>query len=410
MVLSHPVQYFSPWFRHVAARGGTELRVFYLWDFGVTDRRDRGFGTTFRWDIPLLDSYEWEFVPNASRDMGTHHFSGLTNPGLVSRLAEWRPDAILLFGYSYRSHLGVILSRRLRHVPLLFRGDSHDLARKASVTAAAGRAARRVLFRRFSAFLAVGEANRRYLLASGASAERIFHVPHCVDNARVREAVAADPFAGMSWRRAAGIPESATVLLFAGKLEPKKRPDLLLRAFFSLQNLAPNAARQAVMIFVGSGALEPELRAVAGERVGRDVFFVPFQNQTAMPAVYLAANVLVLPSASNSETWGLVVNEAMAMGRPAIVSNCVGCGPDLVKDGETGWVVERDNEHSLRSALAEAVSDPARLRRMGEAATQRIDRYSFDAATDGLERALDSVVPIEPVRVLDGDRLAGARQ
>jgi glycosyltransferase involved in cell wall biosynthesis len=214
----------------------------------------------------------------------------------------------------------------------------------------------------------------------------------------------------VNWRRGAGLPDSATVFLFAGKLERKKCPDLLLRAFLQLRTELSHEFTQAALVFVGSGPLEAELRAIAGERVGRDVFFVPFQNQTAMPAAYAASDVLVLPSASTSETWGLVVNEAMAVGRPAIVSDCVGCGPDLVTPGETGWVVERGNELSLRAALAEAVSNPARLRRMGQSAARRVDLYSFDAATDGLERALDSVVPNERVRAPDAELSTGARR
>jgi hypothetical protein len=104
IVLSHPVQYYSPWFRWLRRNTSLEFRVFYLWEFGVTPQRDPQFGTSFQWDVDLLAGYDSEFVPNTSRDPGTHHFNGLDNPALTARLAAWRPDAVLLFGYNWRSH------------------------------------------------------------------------------------------------------------------------------------------------------------------------------------------------------------------------------------------------------------------------------------------------------------------
>lgn len=388
IVLSHPIQYYSPWFRWLASRASFELRVFYLWDAGVTLTRDRGFGQSFKWDVPLLEGYDAEFVPNVSRDPGTHHSAGLDNPTLIARLRAWNPSAILMFGYTYRSHMRVLLSHRLADVPLLFRGDSHDMGREATLQSSVGRSIRRVLFRRFSAFLSVGEAHREYLLRSGVPASRIHHVPHCVDNARFRaaapEAVAARP----AWRASHGIPAPARVALFAGKLEPKKAPQLLLRAFLAGNAQAIHDDRN-VLLFVGSGEMEGELRAQANGRIGRDVFFVPFQNQSHMPVVYAAADVLVLPSAS--ETWGLVVNEAMNLVRPAIVSDRVGCGPDLVTPGETGWVFPSGDADALGAALRDALSDPARLARMGEAARTRIDAYSYEVATAALEKVMDGL-------------------
>ena len=129
VVLSHPTQYYSPWFRWLQVHTPLQLRVFYLWEFGVTVQRDPKFQTDFKWDVDLLSGYEHEFVPNAARAPGTEHFWGLRNPRLTARLTAWRPDAVLLFGYAYASHLRVILWARLHRVPLLFRGDSHFIGR-----------------------------------------------------------------------------------------------------------------------------------------------------------------------------------------------------------------------------------------------------------------------------------------
>src|ERR1035441_10270503 len=127
IVVSHPIQYYSPWFRFLAMNGFDGLRVFYLWDGGVTEQLDRGFGVNVKWDVPLLEGYDYEFVPNVSRHAGTSGWRRLDNPTLARRLEAFHPDAILLFGYNYLTHYQLLFSRLARRVPLLFRGDSHRL-------------------------------------------------------------------------------------------------------------------------------------------------------------------------------------------------------------------------------------------------------------------------------------------
>lgn len=393
VVLSHPTQYYSPWFRHINAQGGIDLVVYHLWDFGVEARYDRQFEQAFQWDIPLLDGYRSVFVANRSRDPGTHRFGGLDNPELVDLLVGAQPDAIVLFGYAYLSHLRVILSPRLTRIPLLLRGDSHDLARPPGLKTTASRLLRRLLFRRFSGVLAVGRANAEYFRNCGVIPSRIHFVPHCVDNQRFRGAAVGAMREAAVWRTELGIPATGAVILFAGKFEPKKRPLDLLAAFMKVEALqAQSGADHAALLFVGGGALEDELRGMAGSRLGRSVFFAPFQNQTQMPKVYSSGDLLVLPSFGEGETWGLAVNEAMNLALPCIVSTHVGCGPDLVRHGETGWVFEAGDVDALAAVLVLALDAGHECRaRMGERARRHVDAYSYDAATSALRQALQVV-------------------
>jgi glycosyltransferase involved in cell wall biosynthesis len=391
VVLSHPVQYYSPWFRHLAARPELCVKVFYLWDFGVTETRDRTFGTSFKWDIPLLDGYESEFLQNRSKDPGTHHFRGLDNPAAAKAVADWKPDAVLLFGYAYATHLRLILSPRLAGIPFYFRGDSHELCPANGWKPKVSRGLRGLLFRRFTGFLAVGKANAGYFRASGVAGSKIHRVPHCVDNARFQAAAAQAEIDAAEWKRELGIPAGAGVVLFAGKFEDKKRPLDLLEAFLRSKagdGSAHNGGLEAssspappVLLFVGSGPLEAELRKRAGSELGRSIFFAPFQNQTAMPKVYAAGDLLVLPSHGRGETWGLAVNEAMNLGRAAIVSSHVGCGPDMIVSGKTGWVFPAGNVDALRACLSEALTDREVLRRKGAAARDHLTSFSYEVAT-----------------------------
>lgn len=388
IVLSHPTQYYSPWFRFIQARGGIELRVFYLWDFGVTRQTDRQFGTAVRWDVDLLSGYESEFVPNVSTDPGTHHFRGLNNPELIRRLSAWRPDAVLLFGYTWLSHLRAVRWARLRGVPLIFRGDSHFIGRGAP--SLPKRFLLRLLYQQFRAFLAVGAANTEYFRVLGVTADRIFHAPHAVDDTLFDQAREDHQRATAALRQQLNLSEDRIVVLFAGKFLPAKQPVELLRAFIGLND------PRATLIFVGDGPLRDDLRVLAGQHPDADAKFLPFANQSEMPSRYLLADLFVLPSRGLYETWGLAVNEAMHMGIPALVSERVGCQRDLVTDGETGWVFPHDSVAALHEQLGQAISamrDANRAQLLRVRVKQRVSHYTYGPATEGLVRALHSVLP-----------------
>ncbi len=403
IVISHPIQYFSPWFRHIAATSGIDLKVFYLWDSGVALRYDRQFGQAIRWDIPLLEGYEYVFVPNRSHDPGTHHFGGLDNPQLVSALIDWKPDAILLFGYLFHSHFRVMFSRRLTGVPLLLRGDSHDLFRPPGWRSNLARRARSLLFKRFASFLAVGKANAEYFRHCGVPREHIHFVPHCVDNQRFQDAAPQAALDAAAWRAELGIAANAYVILFAGKFEPKKRPLDLLAAFgIAQEELRRIGGPAPALLFVGAGALERELRAASAKRIGKTFFFVPFQNQSRMPTVYAMGDLLVLPSFGVGETWGLAVNEAMNLAKPVIVSTHVGCASDLVLHGQTGWVFKAGDIDALAATIVQALLLGREHRaQMGLAAREQVGRYSYTAATAGLSTALSAVMPKTAEHVAD---------
>lgn len=379
IVLSHPTQYYGPWFRWLAGRGWN-IRVFYLWDFGIAAHTDREFGRPVTWDVDLLTGYDHEFVPNHAARPGTHHLRGLDNPDLPRRLAEWRPEVVLLFGYKYLTHLRLILGAPC---PLVFRGDSHLLDQPSPPWLKRCLLGR--LYRRFAAVTCVGRANLDYFRTFGVPERKLFHAPHAVDAAHfsptpalLAQAAALRAELGLAGHR---------ILLFAGKLIAKKQPRELLAAFLE------QPAAGWSLVFVGDGDELPALRALAATKPDRAVRFLPFANQSEMPVRYLMADVFALPSRGPGETWGLAVNEAMHLGRPCLVSDRVGCQQDLVTEGETGWVFPADDPHALPAALARALSaDDAVLDRMRPLIATRIAGYTYATAAAGLSAAVSAAL------------------
>lgn len=380
---THPVQYYAPLHRAVAARPGWDVRVFFTWH-GGGPAIDAGFKQEFEWDIPLTEGYEFEVVPNTSSDPGPHHRAGIENPELVARVAAWKPDAVVLTGYNYPSHHSALHRLPRMGIPVLLRGDSHTLDRTADRLWWLKRLVLKRLFRRCAAVLSVGRANRDYFLACGVPRERIFRCPHSIDRARFAEPDEKLNAEASAWRRELGFNDRQMVLLFAGKLEVKKRPAAMLEAVVS------GAGPQVAVLVVGNGELQDQVARIATAHPDR-VKLVPFQNQSRMPVVYRAADLFVLPSAFG-ETWGLAVNEALACSRPVIVSDHVGCAPDVVKPGQNGWVFPADDWNAFIALVNEAASERAMLAAMRQRAHDSAINFDIPTTASTLVAAVEMVL------------------
>jgi len=386
IVLSHPTQYYSPWFRWMRANSTLEFRVFYLSDFGLRAATDEKFGRSFAWDVDLTTGYDWEMVPNTAKRPDTLRYDGVRNPEIFARLRAYAPSAVLLFGYKYHTHLRLIAWSRLRGLPLIFRGDSHVIGRGRLGWKTRG--ALRLLYAQFAAITYVGRANHDYFHLCGVPEKKLFFAPHAVDATRFSAAVPTAKIEASSLREKLGL-NGKTVLLFAGKLIPEKQPGALLDAFISM------ATPDVALVFNGDGAEKSALQAKAQRYPEAQIHFLPFANQSEMPTRYALADLLVLPSRGAYETWGLVVNEAMHLGVPALVSDQVGCQRDLVEDGKTGWVFAAEDPESLRSKLREALSalrDPSLASAIRDHVHDHIAHYTYEQTTAGLQAALASVL------------------
>lgn len=381
IVLTHPIQYYVPIFQLLQQRALLQLKVFYTWEQAKDNLKyDPGFGKTISWDLPLLEGYDYTFVRNMAKDPGSHHFMGIQNPSLIQELEEWQADAILVFGWSFLSHL-----RLLRYfkgkVPVFFRGDSTLLDEEGQ--GLLKRALRRLFLRQVYRFVDkafyVGQWNYEYYKAHGLADNQLIFAPHAIDNARFslnhQKLEEVEKI-----RHSLEIPSDAYLTLFVGKFQDKKDPLLLLQAFRCLQ------PANTYLLFVGNGELEDRLRQKAASIPA--VRFLPFQNQQQMPSVYAAADLLVLPSRGPGETWGLVVNEAMASGRAVLVSNKAGCSADLVQEGKNGYTFKAADIDALVQQLGSLVSSKERTVAMGQYSTEIIRNYSFEAVCRVIEKEI----------------------
>lgn len=395
IVQTHPVQYYAPWFRHIAANcPEIDLTVVYASRPGPA-QQGTGFDHAFEWDTSLVDGYRWTLVRESrpEDDFSTASYRGLDVKGMGAAIAATSPDVVLVPGWYSITLTRAILWARLRGIPVLYRGDTNNETAPTGVWRALWHLKTRGLLSLYSGYLAVGRRSRACLTGHGASPLNIHASPAAVDNACFAAAAALHliPAARAAARAKLGAGAQDFVVLFAGKLEARKRP---LDAVRAVAALGP----QVVLAIAGSGPLDADVRREA-EGLGVRLAPLGFVNQSRLGEIYAAADCLVLPSAAN-ESWGLVVNEAMATGLPVVVSDHVGCGPDLVIPGETGEVHRTTDVADLTRAL-ERVRARGGRQAMGEACRARIARYDFAAASTGLVAACDALVrPDASVRVI----------
>jgi len=365
-LVSHPIQYYAPIFRELAK--ACDLTVYFAHRQTREGQASAGFGIAFDWDVDLLSGYQSRFLTNVARQPSTDRFGGCDTPGIAQEIADGRFDAFVVPGWGVRSYLQAVRACRRWRVPVMVRGDSQLPGKRGAAVRLVKALLYRRMMSRFDGYLYVGKRSRAYFEHYGANPSRLFFAPHCVDN---------DAFG--SARRAPGSLRGRPRLLFAGKLIERKRPLELIHAAALLRGRGTDVE----VAFAGSGELEAELRRAAAEAAVPAVFH-GFLNQSALPETYAAADMLVLPS-DTRETWGLVVNEAMACGLPAVVSDAVGCGPDLVEEGATGAVFPLGDVAGLADAIERTLAlDPASSH---EAIRAQIARYSPKRTAQGIMAA-----------------------
>ncbi len=377
IVTTHPIQYHVPWLIRLAEKK-IAIKVFYTYEQSRSGTVfDPGFGRNIQWDIPLLDGYEYEFVPNTARRPGLETFRGIVNPTLIEKIEAWQADALLVIGWNYQSHL-----RCMRHfynrIPVYFRGDSVLLHEKKGLRRLARRIFLTWVYHHVDYALYVGTNNKSYFLRHGLKLSQLIFSPQAIDIGRFAQSDAGNLQLAQRWKKDLAIPEGNLTVLFAGKLTKVKNPTFVL----DLAQLCKHLPLSFVL--VGDGYLKPELqRRAQGQS---NVFFMGFQNQSVMPAVYRMGDVYLMPSLS--ETWGMGINEAMACGIPVIASEQVGCATDLVLENKTGITFHLGDAEKCRKFLELLCNDSRRLTEMGACASTLIQFFSFSHIVDSVVRAM----------------------
>lgn len=379
IVASHVIQYQDPLFRLIAQEPDIDLTVLYCSRHGLEQFRDADMATTLAWDIDLL-GYPHKFLWNASRNLN-RGFWRLVNPGIVSSLVGHDYDAVLFMtGWGSFTALLGILACRLFHIPFFLYGDSSFPPPEDSARANIRAGLMRVLFAVTTGFMTSGVLNADYYRHYGADPRRFFLLPWAIDNERFARDGALAPGERAALRARYGIADDAVVYLFSAKLVERKDPFTLLEAYERMRH-----RERAAVLFMGDGALREPLERYARDHNLGGAHFIGFVNQTAIPKHYAMADVFVLPS--TYEPRGAVVNEAMAVGLPVVVTDRCGSIGDIVLDGDNAFVYPAGDADAL-AKIMDAMIDPELRARMGRRSREIISTWDFARGVAGVKEML----------------------
>jgi glycosyltransferase involved in cell wall biosynthesis len=242
----------------------------------------------------------------------------------------------------------------------------------------------RHIYRHADAVVTYGPHVSAYVSEQRGSARNVFEAAQAVSAAEFGKEIRPELRAHA--RAHAGAPaEGGFLALFVGRLVREKGVRVLLDAWRKAE-----LGDDAVLALAGDGPLRGELA-----RAGRDVRALGFVPRDHLPALYAAADVLVLPSIRTEtflEPWGLVVNEAMHQGTPVIASDAVGAARGgLVQDGRTGLVTPQRDAAALAARLRSLHHNPQLREALGAAARERVSDFTYAAWVTGMREGLAAV-------------------
>lgn len=388
-LVSHPIQYQAPLLRRIVQEPDIDLTVLFGSNFSVKGYQDEGFGVDVKWDVPLLDGYQHEFLPKL-RDRALVSFASPMNYGILGRLRGDRAgagfDVLWVHGYASANALHGILAAKSLGIPVLLRAESWLKDRpRSGLKLAVKELVLPVLKLLVDGVLPIGTLNEEYWRHYLGEEFPQSLMPYAVDNDYFQRCSREAQTRRSDLLTELNLDPARPVILFAAKLGRRKRCADLVEAYKRLSP-APGAEPHPYLLIVGDGEERKELeRQAAGSGLG-GIKFCGFRNQSELPGFFDIATVFVLPS--QHEPWGLIVNEVMNAGRAVIVSDDVGCAPDLIRDGVEGCIYPVGNIAALTDALQRVLATRETAATMGQRALERIRGWSFEEDIRGLRQAI----------------------
>jgi len=381
VLTSHPIQYQAPLFRKLAGVI-PEFKVFFLSDKGYQEHKDPEFGVRFSWDIPLIDGYKNQFLEKEK--------------DILSELSRNKPDYFLVYGWNKSIYRKAIATAKKLGVKTFLIGENplnQELFKPFWKRMLKKIILGKLLFNKVDAFLYIGKENKKFYQYYGVPEDKLFFAPYAVDNQRFQKA-AADLIPKIDELRAKlNIAPEDIVILFAGKLIPKKRPVDLLKVYVDLRSrFLIHETHSTKLIFVGDGPLRRPMEDYLKGLKFPDIMFAGFKNQTEIPEFYALADIFVLPSGLG-ETWGLVINEAMNFGLPVVPTSVVGSAPDLVRENENGFIVPLGDLRIFADALYSLIKNTELRKKFGRRSREIVLKYSYENDIKGLKQAMNANLP-----------------
>lgn len=304
------------------------------------------------------------------------------NPYVFKILSDNKPDVVIVGGYYHLTMLFAIFWALIHNVPYIINTESHFLTKRNIFKLFTKKLLLSLIIKRASAYLPTGKYAGKYLIYYGADREKIFYFPNTPDvEYFIKE---SDEYRKKKKeiKRELGI-ENGFILLYIGRLVKEKGLFTLLKAFKEIKKNYKDLA----LLLVGDGILKDSLKRYLKNNKIEDVYFTGSVPNKEIPRYYAISDIFVLPSFY--EPWGVVVNEAMASGLPIILSDKVGSGGDLLKEGENGFSYKSDDSKELTSCIEKFIKNPKMILEMGNQSRKIIKKFDYSYCEENFNKAIN---------------------
>ena len=390
VITTHPIQYQVPLWREME-KAGINFEVWYLTDYGTKKSFDVEFGKSFVWDIPLLEGYKYRFLKTNEDSVPNKGFRGISlKEDLKQLFKTHQVSHVYINGWQVLAYWQALWTAKSLKLITIFKGESNDLKPEVAWKWPFKKFLLSHFFNRIDYFLYIGSANKRLYVKHGIPEKKLYPGLYCVDNKRFNEDANRLEDQKDEIRTRWNIGSDKFCILFSGKFIDKKRPLDIIRAI----ELIPNHQDLIQIMYVGDGELYEDLKLNGnvlydkGESLitsseKANISIIGFLNQSEIAMAYVASDCLILPSNYN-ETWGLVVNEVMACGKPAIVSDQCGSAEDLAFPISPELVFGFGNI----TALSEAIIFAMKTKFTPSLIAQTIANFSYSSTVNSVKEIL----------------------
>lgn len=334
-------------------------------------------------DLKVTLVSNWSFrVRHFRKDIHAIHERLIHIPyGLLPKLISYRPDVVISTEFGFRSIVSALYCLISGAKFIIWTGDTSHQNRELSFPQ---RLMRRILIPRASAFLAYGCETVEYLSSQGIPKGSIFYFGQAIDTLTWQSWITKERGRKAAIKAKLGL-SNRKVLLSVSHLIPRKGMIYLLHAWHALDG---SLRKEWRLVIVGGGPEESSLKRYASWNGLDDVCFLGAIKYSHLPKLYAISDLFVLPTLL--DIWGLVVNEALSGGLPAIVSQFAGCAPELVIPDQTGDVVDPRDVEEFSAVLSKWMTRREEI--PNAACTSHIQKWNYTIPTSAFVQAVNGAL------------------
>ncbi len=382
---THPIQYFVPLYREIEKINFFNQKIIYLTNHGTNSKFDKEFNTKFKWDIPLLEGYNYDFIKNNSLSPGVYNgFFGVVNFSIIKKLYNLKKNTIVVVhGWSPLSCFASIVLSKIFGSKTCLRAEtplSHEIKKSKVKLFFRKIIFKYFLFKMIDKFLFIGKENKKFYKFYGVNEKKLIYTPYSVNNNKFHNLFIDNIDKKNQFKKELGLDLNQKIILFSGKLISKKNPIDLLESVISIKN------KDLFVVFMGDGILRKKMETIAIENNFTNYKITGFVNQSEVYKYYLISDLFVMCSGIG-ETWGLSTNEAMNFNLPVVISSLTGCSSNLVD--KNGYIFKTGDVKDLSLKIKMFFKNNLEIRNeMGLKSKEIISKYSYEKIINGLKKII----------------------